>query len=129
MSVQTRNKKVYKARILKGPNAETVHFLPRGEDCQARPVTMSITTGREKDDGEEKKDTTDRLECFFMRDPKDTEVGGIADLLIGEAIVRIDQSRDLDRRPYTFVGEILEKGLHYCRAVFERKKRVVGAGR
>lgn len=126
MALQTRIKTIYKKQILSSKFAEEVTFRASGETNadNDRTITMSLTPRQQVDNpGDEiSVGELDELEAFMLRDESDADVGGVDALSYSDRFTR-SSTYDPSSVPFTFKGEILERGQHYIRAIFSRKRQ------
>lgn len=119
MSHSDRLKSFYRKQILNGRSgfAENGTFTPSATGT-SRPVRASVTVRQNETETEGTRDRLDQIEVFLIRDEAD-EIGGVAVLNFNDTYTR-DAEYEADSTPYVFVGELLEQGRHYTRAVFQR---------
>lgn len=101
--------------------AEEVTFQPAGR--QSRGVTVKISHEQEAQPQTNTLDQTEKILVRAMLDESDVDCGGIADAMAGDLLHR-SITRDPDRRPFVFTGEIRQRGLTSAQYVFERRRRV-----
>lgn len=103
--------------------AEQVLFLPEGEP--QRPVTAHVRFRQRDAGGSQGTQTEDEvIEVLVTRDPTHATKGGIDRPRSGDRLTR-SPSRDPDRRPFVFTGEIVEAHEHKWRLVFRRRKTTI----
>ncbi len=121
MSFQTAKKAVYAACHLSGYFAEKVEFTPE-PGGQSRKIWCSITPESNEQESDGTTDIIDRYSVFLGRDESNETRGGVWDLKFNASILR-SASKDPNRTPMFFTGEIVEQSDAFTRAIFMRRRR------
>lgn len=116
-------KAVIKANHLSSFFAEPVTFTPKATGTP-RTVTMSIEPQTDRDQDGLTEDRRERIKVKMLTDVADADVGGVAQLFIGDKLVRAS-TYDPDSTPFIFNGEIEERSETTIVAIFSRYGRTV----